>query len=226
MGASFDAPLRPQDPYGQEWVLLLLLGVVAALAWTNVNSPRKWRLLVQAMFRMRLGRQMLREEIDLRDRTFLGLVLVAAVVVALYLWQAGMLWAGAAAFPRCLATVAVVLVVQLTMPRLTAFLFRVEHGLGEHMATGLLLFVLTGICLLPIVVFSAYQPAWREGLLRTGLGIIAVLLIYRWVRAAWIGLGEGAKPGFIFLYLCAAEAVPLALVVQALRNALTVPPPP
>ena len=76
---------------------------------------------------------------------------------------------------------------------------------------------------LPVTVLAAYHPDWRAALLPVGLALIALLVLYRWVRAAWIGLAEGASPGYIVLYLCAAEAVPLLLLVHALRSALPTP---
>src|SRR5690606_11858539 len=37
--------LRTLDPLNAEWVTIVLLLVLAALAFTNMSSPRKWRLL-------------------------------------------------------------------------------------------------------------------------------------------------------------------------------------
>ncbi len=211
--------LRTSDPLNAEWVTLTLLLVLAALAWTNKNSPRKWRLLVQAMSRMRLERQALREEVDLQDRTFLGLLGVSVAVTSLFLWQSTMVLPGgpAPAYPALMGVVAIVLLLQAVLLRLVGWLFDGDGGLAEYLATGLLLFILLAIMLLPITVLTAYRSAWRDELVVAGLVIGGLLLLYRWVRGAWIGLGEGVRPGYIILYLCAAEAVPLLLFIQSLK---------
>jgi hypothetical protein len=215
--------LRVLDPYNAEWVTFLLLALVAALAWTNMSSPRKWRLLMHAMFRMRLGRQTLREEIDVRDRTFVGLLLVAVAVLSLFVWQSlGLLTGvGWASYPVLLAATAGVLVVQAMLPSVVGGLFRVDRGLSEHQATGLLLFILTGMLLLPIVLLLAYRSAWRVDLMWAGAVVVGLLILYRWVRAVWIGMGESVPLRYIILYLCAAEVAPILLLLVALRRSIT-----
>ena len=89
------------------------------------------------------------------------------------------------------------------------------RGVGGYLRRRLLLWSL-GIALLPVVMLAAYWPEWRPGLLWTGLVLSALALLYRWVRGAWMGLGEGVPLRYIFLYLCAAEMLPLALVLHLL----------
>ena len=216
---TMNGTIRPADPFNAEWVTALLLGALAVLAITNLSSPRKWRLLSQAMFRMRLGRQALREEIDLRDRTFLGLMLVSVALLSLFGWQ-GLSLAGPASpvpYLQLFGTILAVLLSHSLLLRAIAWVFNTDHGLGEHLSTGLLLFILTGMAILPIVVLFAYRPAWRQELLVAGLGVIVLLLVYRWVRAVWIGLGEGTPFRYIILYLCTAEVVPVLLLIRAFR---------
>ncbi len=214
--------LRVTDPLNAEWVTALLVLVFIALAWTNISSPRKWRLLAQSMFRMRLGRQTLREEIDLRDRTFLGLLVVSISILALFLWQAFVLVGPAIvpSYPRLMMITAGVLAIQAVLPWMLGGLIQADSGLSEHQATGLLLFILTGMLLLPATVLLAYRSAWREELLWAGFVVLVLSLLYRWIRAAWIGLGEGVPLRYILLYLCAAEMVPVVVLITALRRSI------
>lgn len=219
---QLDRP-RAVDPLSAEWVTLVLLGVVVLLALTNVSSPRKWRLLAQAMFRMRLSRQTLREEVDLQDRTLMGLLVAAAAIIALFTWQA-QVHGGGPIVPLFIVLVGAVLgivLVQTLLMKLTAGLMQVDHGLGEFLYTGLLLFILMGAALLPLTVLITYHPAWRSGSVVIGAGAIALLFLYRWVRGAWIGLGEGVPIRYIFLYLCTAEILPVLLLLKASRNPIT-----
>ncbi len=211
--------VRANDPLKAEWVTALLLAVFGALAYTNIGSPKKWRLLSQAMFRMRLGRQTLREEIDLQDRTFLGLLMVAIAVISLFVWQAFVHSAdeNALTYGQWFVTVSLALAGHGLLLRLLTSLLATDRGLSEHLSTGLLLFILNGMALLPVSVLIAYQPEWRSSLFVVGSILIALLLLYRWVRGAWIGLGEGVPVRYIFLYICAAEVIPVLLLIRAFR---------
>ncbi len=220
--------LRNIDPLNAEWVTIVLLGVLFALAVTNISSPRKWRLLVQAMFSMRLGRQTLREEVDLQDRTLLGLILVAVSVLGLFIWQAGVLLTPSEvrSFPYLAGIVLLVLLAQGLLLRTLATVAGSDRGVSEYLSTGLLLFILTGVSLLPVVVLLAYRSPWRPTLLLVGAALVAVLLLYRWVRGTWVGLAEGVPLRYLILYLCAAEAAPVLLLVHAWYASLIVPTTP
>jgi hypothetical protein len=211
--------LRPLDPLNAEWVTLLLLIAFFMLAVINMNSPRKWRLLSQAMFRKRLGRQALREEVDLRDRTFVVLLLVAVAVLALFIWQL-VTFATAAvppAFPAILVGALALVAAQAMLVWLLGALVKADGGLLEHLYSGLLLFILAGVLLLPLVVLIAYRPEWRAPLFWTGMVVLVSSLLFRWLRAIWIGSGEGVPARYIIIYLCGAEILPLLLLIHALR---------
>lgn len=220
--------LRTLDPLNAEWVTLVLVVVLAALAYTNINSPRKWRLLAQGMFRMRLGRQTLREEIDLQDRTFIGLLLVAVAVLAMFLWQGAVLLDPADRPPYhwFALGVATVLLIQGVLLRFIAAVSATDRGITEFLSTGLLLFILMGVALLPVVALMAYRSQWRPVLLPAGMAVVAILVLYRWVRGAWVGTSEGVPLRYIILYLCAAEIVPILLLIHAWRSTLPATPQP
>lgn len=213
--------LRAVDPLTAEWVTVLLLAVVALLVLINVSSPRKWRLLGQSMFSMRLGKQALREEMDLQDRAFLGLLLSGTAVLALFAWQVLKLDGGAATFPTLAATVCGVVLAHYVLLRFVGAVLRASVGLEEYLYTGFLIFILAGVALLPVVVFTAYRASWRPGTILAGSIVLGVLLLYRWLRGAWIGVGEGLPLRYIILYFCAAELMPVLLVIQHWRHTPT-----
>lgn len=211
---------RPHDPLAADWITALFLTCLLVLAIINHAAPRTWRLLLHAAFRMRLGRQTLREDVDLQDRNFLGLLLVAVAVIALFTWQA-IAGSGASGSPPYLmltGIVAGVFVAQGLLPRMLAGLLRVDAGSSEYLYTGSLLYALLGMMLLPVVILSTYHTEWRGALILTGSALLAVTVLYRWVRGAWIGLGEGVSLGYIILYLCAAEILPVLLAIHAFRQ--------
>ena len=208
--------LRAQDPFNAEWVTGLLLLVLGVFAWTNLNASRKWRLWLRNMFRLRLSRQALREDVDIQDRAFLGMLLAAMLILALQFHQHWQWWAGASApgYLDVLMAVATVVLAQALLVRLVAMLAGSNRGLVEYGSTGLLIIMLNGVLLLPLVSLSAYQADLRGVLIPVGGGVVVLMLLYRWLRGAWVALGEGIPGRYIILYLCAAEVVPVLLLAQ------------
>ncbi|MCU0319361.1 MAG: DUF4271 domain-containing protein [Flavobacteriales bacterium] len=212
-------PLRTVDPFNAEWVTIVLLLAVGLLALINLGAPRKWGVLAQALFRLRLGRQVLRDEVDLRDRALLGLLVLAVSVLALFGWQMDQMWRPDVhhSYGWWALVVGGVLAGQLVVNGSLARFIGDRSILMEHSYTGLLLHVLAGLLLLPVVAVLAYRSEWRHELLWTGMVILALLLLYRWFRGGWLGLSEGVPGRHILLYLCAAEVLPALLLVSLLH---------
>lgn len=211
--------LRANDPLNAEWVTIVLVLALALLALINVSAPRKWGVLAQALFRLRLGRQVLRDEVDLRDRALWGLLLPAVSVLALFAWQLDTLWWGAVAhgYVEWLGLVVLVIGAQLLLNAALARIIDDRGVLMEHSYTGLLLHVLAGMLLFPVVALLAYRAEWRMEVGWAGVGLLGLLLLYRWFRGGWLGLSEGASGHHILLYLCAAEVLPALLLVSSLH---------
>ena len=59
---------------------------------------------------------------------------------------------------------------------------------------------------------------WRVWGVRLGAVLVALVTVFRWIRAAVLGLGEGVPLRYVFIYLCALEILPVVLACQlALR---------
>ena len=214
-----EGTLRINDPLSADWVTGILLLVFVLLAYTNVASPKKWRLLWSSMFTLRLGKQVLREDVDPQDRTLIGLIVVAVVMLALFAYQvavvSGVPSSDLALFGRSLLFVVVALLAQVLVLNLLGVLFRADGGLMEYLYTMLLITIVLGMVLLPVVLLVAYQPGLRSVLVPLGGTVVALLVLYRWSRAVLIGVGEGVPLRHVFLYLCTAEIVPVVLAIHS-----------
>ncbi len=221
--------LRAIDPLGADWTLLILLVALGTLGWINLVSPKKWRLLVRSFFSYRLGRQTLRDELDLQDRTLIGLAIMACGTIALFLYQVAVLRGGLVAgfgpWSRLFGVCLGVQVAQVLVVRLVGLLVEADSGLSEYLFTLLLFHVALGIVLLPIAGVMAFPHvfSWRAWLPWAGGLLVAVVVGFRWVRAAVVGLGEGVPLRYIFIYLCALEILPAALAFQHVRQLVPTP---
>ena len=216
--------LRATDPLAGDWILLVMLAALGMLGWINLVSPKKWRLLTRSFFSFRLGRQSLRDELDLQDRTLIGLAVMASAVVALFAYQFVVLVAhgrpGVGLWAELFVAALVLLFAQVFLVRSVGRLFETDNGLAEYLYTFLLLHVALGIMLFPVTATIAwpYRISWRMWALLVGIGLIGLVSVYRWLRAAALGVGESVPVRYIFIYLCALEILPVALACQqALR---------
>ncbi|MCB9170604.1 MAG: DUF4271 domain-containing protein [Flavobacteriales bacterium] len=218
--------LRGTDPLSTDWSILVLLLVLGYLAWTNFNAPRKWRLIWETVERTRISRRSMREEIDLNDRSLIGLWAVAGVVVALFLYQSGVLMGMLGPrwdhYLELLLVVMAIAVAQVLVQRIAGWLFNGDGGLQEYTYNLVLGQVVTGLALLPLTVLMIGQASWRQGLLVVGIAVLLLVFLVRWVRALVIGRTSGMPYRHIFLYLCATEILPLAILIRTLER--SVPP--
>lgn len=210
---------RAHDPLAAEWVTGLFLLALIFIAAINRNAPRKWRFLLREGLRMRQGPKTLRDELDLQDRNFLGIVLLAIASIALFTWQA-LHVEQIEHVPSYLSLIGMltgVLVTLWLIVRASGILANSDVGTREHARSGSIMLALLGVALFPVVVLLAYQTEWREELVRVGYALVATALLYRWARSIWVGMADGVPIRYIILYFCAAEAMPLLLAIHALR---------
>jgi hypothetical protein len=212
--------LRVRDPLSADWVVMILMLVLMMLVWINLVSPKKWRLFFRSFFSVRLGRQSIRDEVDIQDRTLVGSLLMASGVVALFAYQVlvlrGVLTPGILRWLELWGGVMALLTIQFLLIRLGSKLFSTDAGAMEYGYTVLLMHVTLGLLLIPLTLVIAYphQFQWRPGLMLAGLVLVGAAVVFRWIRAFIIGWGEGVSTRYIFLYLCAAEILPFALLMQ------------
>ncbi len=213
---------RTIDPLNPDWVVVLLLAVVAILAWTNVAAPRKWSLVLDGVFRTRLSQRSLREDIDLQARSMLGLLLALLAGMALFVQQAlvlhGDLNAGPGAYAMVALALLALLVLQVLLLRALGWFFQGDGGLQEYAYALVLNHLVLGAALLPLAVLMAYRPALRPVLLPTGAVLAALIVVLRWGRAVFIGRSSGMPFRHIFLYLCAAEILPVLMALRTLQH--------
>ena len=222
--------LRAVDALSSGWLAGILLLALGILAWVNMVSPKQWPVLARSFGALRLGKHRLREDLDMRDRTLTGLVVLSTIVIAMFAYQIllyhGWIEHGFVEFGRILLVVAVVSLAQVAFLRAISVLPTADGGTEEYLYTVILMHVVMGLLLLPVVTVMSFpwRVAWREWAWVVGVAIIALTILFRWVRAATIGLGNGVPLRYIFIYLCALEILPVGLAIEYARQ--FVPPSP
>ncbi len=212
--------LRAVDVLGTGWIAAILVLAFAVLAWVNMVSPKQWTVLSRSFAAFRLGHYRLREDLDIRDRTLTGLMVLATLVIALFAYQVllflGWTAPGMAAFGHIALVTAGVVAGQIVLLRLIAALPDGNGGLTEYLYTMIVLHVVLGLFLLPAVTLMAFPAnvAWRAWIWPVGVAIAAAVVVFRWVRAFAIGVGNGTPLRYIFLYICTLEILPVGLAIE------------
>jgi len=221
-----NAAPRVVDPLNADWIILLFVVVFGTLAWINMASPKKWKLITSSFFAFRLGKQSMREEVDLQDRTLIALLVMGTATIALFVYQVlvlrGIILPGVLMWTRLFGAGLALLVARFALVRAISFLFHADGGTNEYVRTLVLLWVALGLLLVPVSVLLAlpHRVEWRGALLWSGLACISIVVLFRWLRALAIGTGEGVPLRYIFIYICAAEILPLALAAHRARTFL------
>lgn len=211
--------VRHHDALSADWVAVVLVVLLLCIAWVNILSPGHWWSFVGEVLGLVPERQAARFDPGAQDRMFLVPVLVGVFSMALLLWQLDAHVRGEVhrSYPFWSGILAAAIVVHLVAVRVLAVVVRDGGVLGLSARKGLRSFVVAGLLLLPVVVVVAYRPEWRQAWLIAGCAIVAVAFLYRWAQVVRTGWTGGVPLRFIMIYLCAAEIVPVLLLVQELR---------
>ncbi|MCB0795730.1 MAG: DUF4271 domain-containing protein [Flavobacteriales bacterium] len=211
--------LRAEDFLRSDGITLLLVLVLAGAAWLSSSAPRKWRAILKGLFRMRLSPQMMREDLDLRQRSSLAAFFLSTVLIAVFFRQAmveqGSDRMGPWGFLGLLGLLLLVVLVHVLLIKGLGAFFKGDGGATEYVSTLLLLLTVNGWTLFPVIVLATYLPGLRTEMMVLGMVLTMALLVFRWFRALWVGRDEGLQFRFILLYLCAAEIGPILIAIQA-----------
>ncbi|MBK9637512.1 MAG: DUF4271 domain-containing protein [Bacteroidetes bacterium] len=221
--------LRPEHPNAQpltneigDWFTISLIVLVALFTWFRFFYYRIFQQLYTAYYNLTTTNQIVRDESVLLQRASLILSIISYMLMGLFLyqisvflnWGMGVLQGGLMRFVFLSLSVAIAYSVKMIILRFLSTVFDLEKPVALYIFNVFLMIMMIGLLLLPINILLAYGPSqYRQWILSIAVWIIALLFLYRLVRA--IGIWTGI-PGFslfyLFLYLCTFEIAPLLII--------------
>lgn len=240
---SFDRPV-PSGPglfYGHElspvhrspqsynkpnpdWFTIILLLIVFGFVWIWVFYQKILRQIINAFFSSSVANQIVRDENILIQRASVMLSILFYLVSALFLYQISMAFEWKApwltnGFSRLIIFalfIALAYSVKLILLKLMGYLFHLDKQVATYIFNIFLMNNILGIVLLPAVILQAYVDTPFTNSIYIGIVIlIAAVFLYRLIRGVFIGLTIPRFSVFyLFLYLCAFEIAPLALIFK------------
>ncbi len=221
--------LKPQhinaqysERFTPDWFTLSLIAIIALFTWYKLFYHRMFLQLTNAFFSMATTNQIVRDESVLLQRASLNSSFIAYLVGGLFLyqvsvagsWQHPLLLSGFIRFILFALTIALAYSAQMIALRFLSNIFNSERPAATYIFTIFLFNMMAGLLLLPIVILIAYAPLeYRQFLIGSGMAILVIFLLYRYVRVFIIWTSLLRAPVFyLFLYLCAFEIAPLLLI--------------
>ncbi len=218
-----DPIVRPDTQISEDWMALIFLGVMAMLAYTRYQYPSRFSRLWNSVWNVRVLRQTMREEPNTpRANLFFNAVffLIGSLIIFMMLKWFKISPLGLSGFwlfslvCTCLVLIYVIKAVGVRMVQLMA---DGDFGLAEYEYNVFLVNRLSGLLLLPIVVFSAYAPLSQLKYYLLILGITwGLMIVYRLLRGVYNALSGGIPLFYIFFYICTLEILPLVVCIKAL----------
>ncbi|TVR37125.1 MAG: DUF4271 domain-containing protein [Cryomorphaceae bacterium] len=211
------------QPFLQEdWMLALLLVVLVGLAFIRYAYPRRLHRLVQALLRVRILLQLMREEMVLTHHTALILFLSFSATSALLLYLAAhhFGWAvtellGPALFPVFFGLVTLVYAGKIVVVKTIQVLFLIQTILWEYLNYTFVVNALLGIAWIPLLLIALVSSEGvLQGVLYSALGIFALGWLVRVGQGIMLAFNQRVPGVYIILYLCALEILPLMVLAR------------
>jgi hypothetical protein len=213
---------RPLNIFTSDWFSISLLIVLVLFTWFRVFYYRIFRQLFSSYFSLTATNQIVRDESVLLQRASLIISIISYLLAGLFLyqlsvlydWQLPYLQKGLIRFAVFSVGVALAYSVKMVLLRFLSVVFYQEKAAALYIFNVFLMILFSGLLLLPTTVLLAYAPAEFRGIIVTiSLIVLAVLFVYRLIRAIGIWLGiPGFSIFYLFLYLCTFEIAPLMII--------------
>jgi hypothetical protein len=212
----------PFKKYQPDWILGLLMLCFVLLGWVQVFYRRRLRQILMAPYSKRFLNQLVRDGDLFSERISLATGLIYFVTTSLFLYQfnelvlikdTGRLIHGFPLFTLISIFVLGFWILKIGMIRFLSFIFRTRQTSREYMLNILIFNILTGICLLPLLVFAVYLKCVI--FLWICMIIFGLFFMFRLFRGFLIGISiTKFSYVFLFVYLCSLEILPLIVFVK------------
>jgi hypothetical protein len=210
------------------WYFFVLFGLISFFAWIRLYYGNIFLQTLQASTNFNVTTRMFNDNSLLQQQ-------LDNLLYTLYFFCGGFLmylleiktgflpfdWTGFRLFLFNIAMLAGIFFTRLVLIYLVGFLFNRVALFRELLYNTFIFNKLTGILLLPVLLFMVYTGSWlRETLYVFALATVAVVIAMRIIRGIVFSFRKDISKFYLFLYLCALEIAPLILLWRWLQGVL------
>jgi hypothetical protein len=212
----------PFTKYQPDWILGLLLSCFLLLAWVQVFYHRRLRQIMMAPYSKRFLNQLVRDGDLFSERISIATGFVYFIATSLCMYQLtelviihepGRLIGGFTLFFLISIFLLGFWIVKIAVIQFLSFVFRTRQTSREYLLNILIFNILTGILLLPLLVFTVYLKS--VVFLWGCMIVVALFFFFRLIRGFLIGISiTKFSYLFLFVYLCTLEILPLVVFLK------------
>lgn len=223
---NIEKPHPFKDKTGDFLVLLTLVSVVGVF---RVSNPTYFRNLFRAFRNQTLSTRQLKDQ--LRQNSAAGLVMdfIFCISIGLYLYyviahlKQGAILFEYAPFIVILGFILLFLSIYLVrylFLRFTGWVFNISEITDNYTFNVFLINKVMGILIIPFTVVLAFgEGPWVQVTLFLSLILIGILFLNRYLRSGVVfGYFIKFSKFHFFMYLCASELLPIAILVKLLSH--------
>jgi hypothetical protein len=218
--------IRPVIQLAEPWMIWVIVGCLALLAYSRLNFPAIYRLMTVSITHYRVVQQEIRDVPPLSRRGLISLIPFALAIWCLFFHLCikevtGITELGFSYYARVVGVICAIYVIKVLTIRAVQILTEGDHGLEEYIFNLFLFAEIGSLVLLPIVLYAGYVPQHGANWwLWFGISFWGFTYFWRLFRGISSAIQHRTPLIYIILYLCALEILPLLAVIRVLDLSL------
>lgn len=222
------SPLTDFEPFQkksqQSWLFYLFLSLLFFIAFIRVVYTREFMELFYIFKPISINQQLYRDSTTGVRIASIWLNINFVLIISIYIYLLNsyfQLYMGNERFLLLLiGGVSILLIARYSLLKIIASLFPFKKEINFYHFNELQINRVTGILILPFAIVIAFSPSvisYYAVLL--SIGILAAMLLFRYLRGFIIGGEYFARNKFHFLiYICTLEIAPIVILVKLLKE--------
>ena len=215
---------KPIQHQPTDWITVIVVISLILLAWIQTNHSKRLRQVIRSVALPYYVNQLEREGNLYNERITIGLGFIYLSSLSLLIYQflgnrvsVPDVTPGLGVFLLILLSLIGFMLLKAFLTSLIGIIFKTAEVSRAYRLNALIFNHTTGLFLFPVMLLMLYwQPLPFNWI---AIGIISILLIYRFIRSISIGLSNTKFSVFyLILYLCTLEILPLLLLIKVIRQ--------
>lgn len=214
--------------FSQDWILFVILGSLAIIAWTKLFYNKFISLIFKAAFNYQLSYKLFRENNSVYQRTSFLFNLNFVINIGLFGYLSLHFYSK---FPEThnhflyfliiSGIVAAFYLLKYVVYKILGFILKEENTTSEYLHNLLIYNKILGITLLPITVSIPYiDPIMHKPLIILGIMMYIIFFIMSIIRGFLITIRTNVSIFYLILYLCTLEILPIIILIKFLKTTI------
>lgn len=208
----------------RDWLFWPILVVLVLFAYIRNKYRSFLNQSIIATFYGRMASRILKEKNESTSPIIQSLLFSYFTIVGLFVCETlryydfnPLHYHGFVVFIACTLLVAFVYFIRLMAVKIVGFIFMQQKVADEYIQNIKLFNSTLGVFLIPVVICIPFLNAYiinEQTLINVGVVIYACVFLLKLLRGFSISIRQNISVFYIFLYLCALEILPLALLLK------------